>query len=651
MSPIPARETLQGMKRVDIQRLCKDYGVKANLKTEALIDLLLDASQPHPPKHIFIQPPQRSTSTRVTSLPGSRPRGRSNGSVIIHDTDDDEDPQVDEHAEQQLVEEKPPPLPAAQLSRTKKAKDTQYRLGVGRPALAGGSGARAVTKSVNVSRGAVKRVRPSRSTKAQEATIAEEEPEANTPVQTSTLEEGCTSSTSRQAPEDPITSTNQISNAISDRLSPIHNDLRDQKSELQDLKNKVASIVESFETKIRELTAEIASLRHKVSNVDNTETQASINSASDFIGSMQVPPSTPKRVQSLRRTSNPSDVMVEMKDSTSALLEPERNLIFEGQNGGIEDEGHITTLLPGFPATILGKRSRDSAASNITGIFEVEQGDDIAEKELETRIARPAHKRAKLLSEPDGIEEMDRGEGSSNTLLGPSKDESTHDDQQSMPARLPNFTIFSGPDEHSTSFIDPPPPTTSLPDFYGPPSPPMMSAPATSTANASENQHPFTFSFLPISSTPAHNVYPLSMGSFPVPEPPTSPSPANNVERPGSRHSHSYNPFGVPRSGSESSTRVVSGGSGSAGQAEASGSGEANLASLGRGRPPQREPSSNEVASGLGLTAIRTGAAESSPDAAPAKRTMYGTELEDDTRFGDFGVEGVASGFWAGGRF
>jgi hypothetical protein len=31
---------------------------------------------------------------------------------------------------------------------------------------------------------------------------------------------------------------------------------------------------------------------------------------------------------------------------------------------------------------------------------------------------------------------------------------------------------------------------------------------------------------------------------------------------------------------------------------------------------------------------------------------MYGTELDGDTRFGDFGLEGVASGFnWGGGRF
>lgn len=42
MPPLPSRDVLEAMKRVDLQRLCKDYGVKANLKSEALIDLLLD---------------------------------------------------------------------------------------------------------------------------------------------------------------------------------------------------------------------------------------------------------------------------------------------------------------------------------------------------------------------------------------------------------------------------------------------------------------------------------------------------------------------------------------------------------------------------------------------------------------------------------
>ena len=65
--------------------------------------------------------------------------------------------------------------PSVQLAlpRTRKAKETQFRLGVGRPAVAGGSGARAVTKSQSVSRGTGGKV--SRSIKPKEEAIQEEE--------------------------------------------------------------------------------------------------------------------------------------------------------------------------------------------------------------------------------------------------------------------------------------------------------------------------------------------------------------------------------------------------------------------------------------------------------------------------------------------
>jgi hypothetical protein len=71
----------------------------------------------------------------------------------------------------------------------------------------------------------------------------------------------------------------------------------------------------------------------------------------------------------------------------------------------------------------------------------------------------------------------------------------------------------------------------------------------------------------------------------------------------------------------------------------------------GRRASKQSEVSSNLVAAGLGLTMVRTGSSTdpmNHPEPPPAKRTMYGTELEGETRFGDFGVEGVASGFWSG---
>lgn len=289
----------------------------------------------------------------------------------------------------------------------------------------------------------------------------------------------------------------------------------------------------------------------------------------------------------------------------------------------VEQHRQTGSLLPGFPHSMLGKRPRDSMSSSTSGVFELVQ--EGMETELESDVDRPAHKRMKL-HEPEN-KSMDVPLSSEPSQAEPS-------DPSESPRRRggPSFSVFSGREE------DPPPPIERLPSFYGPTSPPLMSAPATSSANNVENQNPFSFSFVPIASTPAQAVYPLTMGTFPHPEPPTSPSPAANPDRPGSRHSDRLGPFGVPRSSSRASGRAASGGSLARGEA----SGSSGL---------QRAPSSNEVASGLGLTAIKTSATEQGTPAPPAKRTMYGTELDVDTRFGDFGVEGVASGFWAGGRF
>lgn len=164
------------MKRVDLQRLCKvrlmveyyidiaailinsylctqDHGLRANLKSESLIDLLIETSKPT----FSSEPsrPTRSSSMRIISKSssGSRPRGRSGGSVIIHDTDEEEEPAgtpantgTPSHSESEFN------LLPAFARTTRKAKESQYRLGVGRPALAGGSGARAVTRTGSMSK-------------------------------------------------------------------------------------------------------------------------------------------------------------------------------------------------------------------------------------------------------------------------------------------------------------------------------------------------------------------------------------------------------------------------------------------------------------------------------------------------------------------
>jgi len=135
----------------------------------SIVEITLNCTRrPQPSQSTPVQPPLRSTSIRIAGQPGARPRGRSTGSVIIHDIDEEEEVM---EAEEQSDEQKPPP-PVSSTPRTRKAKDTQYRLGVGRPSIAGGSGARTITKSVSRGR---KRAKSTRNPKPSEETIAEGE--------------------------------------------------------------------------------------------------------------------------------------------------------------------------------------------------------------------------------------------------------------------------------------------------------------------------------------------------------------------------------------------------------------------------------------------------------------------------------------------
>lgn len=305
--------------------------------------------------------------------------------------------------------------------------------------------------------------------------------------------------------------------------------------------------------------------------------------------------------------------------------------------------GNIAPGHPGFAAAITGKRRRDSDASNITGVIEEDQQDEFTETELERRVIRPTKKRAKLDNDESSQDE-DQGSGSLQPQY--SQNEDQHDVDQTQAPRPPSFTVFSGPDDpdNFANYIDPPPPTNHLPDFFAPSSEHGNtgdnneggSGTQTSTANASENQNPFGFSFLPTSSTPMHPMYPMGVQGFPYPEAPTSPSPVGNET--------GFQPFGLSPSRPRSGANTSRPGS----RQDGDGIGTVNPAAL-TGRHP--EPSSHDLAAGLGLTSVPMRMGEGTTAAGPAKRTMYGTELEGDTRFGDFGVEGVASGFWAGGRY
>ncbi|KAL4069557.1 hypothetical protein J3A83DRAFT_4247174 [Scleroderma citrinum] len=602
MGPVPAREALEAMKRVDIQKLCKDYGVKANLKTEALIDLLLDASRPLPPRSNATQQSERSTP-RIPSRSGSR-----RGSVIIHGTCTDSLER--DTSLRPPNEDQPTPLPSflpPQPTRTRKAKESQYRLGVGRPVAAGGSGARAITKSISTSR-RPKRGKSSTVMEPSEATITEEpEPEEynNDPLVKENPSDTNRSSLhldeSRSAPLIP---PELVQSAVAEALAPVQQELDSQKSQLAELRDKVSCMITSFEARIRVLTLEVEHLRAKAKGATAVD-----GSASDPEGPparIPQPPSTPKRVWSPHRSYLPFSEKDVPSELSSDSMESGALGIPEAESSNNPQPTHAGILLPGFAHTILGKRGRDSASWEDE---EPRKKDGPNETELEAKMGHSASKRTKLRAEDEEDDHL------------------THKKQSEL-----SF----GRAEESEGVDEPGPVVERLPEFYsGPSSPPLISAP-TSTVNNIESINPFNFSFLPSASTPAQAAYPLSMGSFPFPEPPTSPSPANASEKP---HSDALGPFGLQRPGMRSSS-----GQGASGAAQSHGetSGSAGL---------QRKPSSNDVASQLGLTAIRTSAAEPGTPVPPAKRTMYGTEVEGETRFGDFGVEGVASGFWTRGRF
>ena len=148
-----------------------------------MIDLLLEATKPTASQ---LPRPTRSSSMRIISRSnsvGSRARGTSGSSVIIHDTDEEVEPEdapaavavAGASSSSSKVQDGPMAAPAPAIGRApRKAKESQYRLGVGRPTLAGGSGARAVTRTGSISKPKPKRGKaPNMSVKPTEEAIQE----------------------------------------------------------------------------------------------------------------------------------------------------------------------------------------------------------------------------------------------------------------------------------------------------------------------------------------------------------------------------------------------------------------------------------------------------------------------------------------------
>ncbi|KAG5654776.1 hypothetical protein H0H81_003784 [Sphagnurus paluster] len=654
MASLPSRQTLESMKRADLQKICKDYGVKANLKSEALIDLLLGTIKPTPSN----APKPRSVSTRVSSRAG--PSRIS--SIVIHDTGDED--LEEEQAEEIYITDAPQldVQPATQpemetiappATRSRKGKE-QTRLGVGRPVAAGGAGPRAVTKSLSLSK---KRGKGSRSVKPSEATIVEEiEPEHqklpqdNSPEPIVTRETSPPLSNTNPSPEASLESLASIDQRVADAIRPLHEQIKSMKSELelmQTLKIEVKQLksqleeMRSLKQNVETLTATLQDLRKGVD--DSASLRLELKQLKE---SMTTPPIAPTptpttpilQMGTLKKRAGPGGFgfpssLPRQEPSFAGLSGPSTSTPFTGR--------------PSAPLTqtMLGKRQRDSTTSDIPEEHDL---DEMAMDSEEQRETKPSRKRIKIAEdeEPSAtqfrVDEPGAEEASIEVVQEPV-----------IPAspRIPSFTVFSGLDEPSLDFMDPPPPTEQLPDHFPPPSPPPRSETTitrqsrTATAGASENQ-PFSF-FQPLSSTPAaHNLF---LPSFPYPEPPQSPSPAgmagvSNQDQPG--RSDVFQAFGFPAPGRPSRASAARVASGLGGRF-------VNPAALSR-IPSDNDGGASPLSSELTMRASEsnTGAAAEVPQ---LKRTMYGTELEGDTRFGDFGLEGVGNGilggFWAGGRY
>jgi hypothetical protein len=291
-------------------------------------------------------------------------------------------------------------------------------------------------------------------------------------------------------------------------------------------------------------------------------------------------------------------------------------------------------------------------------------GEHLPEEDLAGEVARHGKKRARLSEDDDHVnqvsgttqKERDAEEEMMALLQDPTVPET----------RTPAFTIFTGPEEQS---YDDGPPNQHLPHIFAH-SPaesshtPNGGNPMTATAFATENQPQFNFGLnAPMTSTPGPVM--STSNAYTYLEEPQSPTPAagtlapgaslipsgsnygHTIERAGGRRERNdlFHPYGTPvsqRVGLQADTDTSQHGGSRVGSV---GVNPALILQSGSASTPKRELSSTDVGVSFGMSDI----ASSTP--ALPRKTMYGTELEGDTRFGDFGVEGVATGFWAGGRY
>jgi len=311
---------------------------------------------------------------------------------------------------------------------------------------------------------------------------------------------------------------------------------------------------------------------------------------------------------------------------------------------------------------VLGKRQRSADACDAT---ETDR-EDTTDKESRTGLHRQSRKRAKMEHSADDASEA--------PLAGPSNT-AAHEQPENITIRNDSpseATVSSHPEASRTTAASVQRSSDRVVgdviftdqdfDFFDNPT---NLHPADSQLNPSQaegNQPPFSFAF-PGVAQPGGTSTPVPAGPFPdrssspalstlpYPERPHSPSPAPIPHRAvatRSSQSDAYRPFGfLPESRNPGSSATHGSVIDPSSLLRTPPHPSNDMPSLDSDSTDgRRRATSNDVGAGLGMTSVPSRVEET--PAALVRRTMYGTELEGDTRFGDFGVEGVATGFWTG---
>lgn len=267
---------------------------------------------------------------------------------------------------------------------------------------------------------------------------------------------------------------------------------------------------------------------------------------------------------------------------------------------------------PGLAPSLLGKRGRDPDISDMSGVIEEGRAEGLSDTEISKQVMRHDKKRARTSSGLDGL-------GGSDADL----------------ARIPSGSSLKSLRE-ADSYIDPPPPRTPLPAFYG-----RSSSPVQIPQSAHKPQVPVTLNLLAAPASP--NAFGVS--PFPFPEPPQSPTPAGPSRQLGGvgGRTDNFRSFGmapIPRPRSSAREREAATPSHTIAASTQAAPSATFVDPTALSQVPELVPSSSDV--------LQTLQEDEGTDIL-SRRTMYGTELDSDSRFGDFGT-GTDS-FWNGSHF